>query len=169
MKRLVAIIVLLVSASTFAAQYARLNDQTGQLYDRTDGHAVAIAGRIVFWPDAATLNAAEYYVVPTVTGAVSRWSLADGRLVPEYAPPPPPAPVQYSKLKILRAVNSLGLYDTFAAFLGTLSPYQQECWACAQVVATDDSDFAQVLAAIPAALGITQEQVEALLAECIAD
>ena len=106
MKRIIALIILLVSTSTLA-QYARLNEQSGQLYDRTDGHAVAIDGRIVFWPDEGTLSEAGYYAVPSVTGAVARWSLVDGRLVPEYAPPPE-RPKTISKLDLLLALNEMG-------------------------------------------------------------
>ena len=162
------ILAILIAISAFAAQYARLNEQGGQLYDRTDGHAVAIDGRMVFWPDADTLESAGYYAVPPVTNAVLRWSLVDGRLVPEYAPPPPPVPVEYSKHDIIEELYAADLYDRFADFIDSLPRVQRDLWQNSLVIASDDPVFSQVLLAIPAVLGITQDEVDEILSRCIA-
>lgn len=161
MKRILALIILLISTSVFAAQYARLNDQTGQLYARTDGHAVVIDGRIVFWPDEESLGAAGYYAVPAVTVAVASWSLVDGRLVPEYAPPPE-RPKTISKLDLLLALNEMGKVDTFFAWLDASG--LRVFWDAAQDLSTDHPLCEQALSGVQEALGLSDAEVAAVLA-----
>lgn len=82
----------------------------------------------------------------------------------EDAPPPPPR--TFSKLKIYAALAQAGLWDALVAWLNTqtfegINAYT--AFMLAQDLVEDHPMFAQWLAAAKAALGVTDEQVEAIL------
>lgn len=68
-------------------------------------------------PTEEILNLAGYYLVPEIPDGKMAvyWDLIDGRLVPtlEDLPPPPPVVRKISKLNLVTALKSRGLYDYF--------------------------------------------------------
>lgn len=83
----------------------------------------------------------------------------------EDAPPPPPR--TFSKLKLYAALAQAGLWDALVAWLNTqtfegINAYT--AFMLAQDLVEDHPMFAQWLAAAKTALGVTDEQVEAILA-----
>ena len=83
----------------------------------------------------------------------------------EDAPPPPPR--TFSKLKLYAALAQAGLWDALVAWLNTqtfegINAYT--AFMLAQDLAEDHPMFAQWLALAKAALGVTDEQAEAILA-----
>ena len=87
------------------------------------------------------------------------------RWIYEDAPPPPPR--QFSKLKIVAALTTAGVWSQTKAFIEQQGLY--DLYLAAQDFAEDNTYFTQGKAALQTALGWTDEQVEELLAQCLAD
>lgn len=83
----------------------------------------------------------------------------------EDAPPPPPR--TFSKLKLYAALAQMGLWDPLVAWLNTQTFEGVNAYTAfmlAQDLVEDHPMFEQWLAAAKAALGVTDEQAEAILA-----
>lgn len=83
----------------------------------------------------------------------------------EDAPPPPPR--TFSKLKLYAALAQMGLWDPLVAWLNTQTFEGVNAYTAfmlAQDLVEDHPMFEQWLAAAKVALGVTDEQAEAILA-----
>lgn len=133
--------------------------------------AIRIGGAVVCNPTPAQYEAAGYkrvvdtppqtdashYAVPT------GWSEQGGEIVRQYevrAYPPPP-PRTFSKLRIVAALTSAGVWDAVKQLLIERSLY--DLFLAAQDFREDNEFFAQGKTALQTALGWTDEQVEAVL------
>lgn len=148
------------------------------------------AGGIVYAPSAVKLDAriylhptAEQYAVvgylPVVDEApagvpqgkhaeAGAWEEADGAIRRVYAvvDDPPPPPRTFSKLKCVAALAEAGVWPEVKAWLDSAGLY--DLYLAAQDFAEDNEYFVQGLSALKPALGWTDGQVEALLAQCVA-
>ena len=99
-----------------------------------------------------------HYAVPT------GWT-RDGetwRRVYEVRELPPPPPRTFSKLRIVSALTDAGVWDSVKQLLIDRGLY--DLYLAAQDFRDDNEDFKRGKAALQAALGWTDEQVEAVLA-----
>ena len=78
---------------------------------------------------------------------------------------PPPAPRTFSKLKVVAALTSAGVWPQVKAWIEQAGLY--DLYLAAQDFAEDNEYFAQGLAALKPVVGWTDEQVEELLAQCV--
>ena len=99
--------------------------------------------------------------------AGTRYEARDGRVVAVYDfSPIPRAPRVFSKLYLVMVLKKRGLWTRF---LCTLSEFGLEDeWNAAQDVAEDFPGFADFAARIGTALGLTDAEVEEILAEAVA-
>lgn len=81
----------------------------------------------------------------------------------EDAPPPPPR--QFSKLKIVAALTAQGVWPQVKAFIEQAGLY--DLYLAAQDFAEDNEYFTQGRQQLQTALGWTDEQVEAVLAQAV--
>ena len=84
-----------------------------------------------------------------------------------YEDAPPPAPRTFSKLKLYAALAQAGLWDALVAWLNTQTfkgINAHTAFMLAQDLAEDNPLFDQWLTAAKTALGVTDEQAEAILA-----
>ena len=108
--------------------------------------------------DTPPTTDAAHYAVPT------GWVEQGGEIVRQYevrAYPPPP-PRVFSKLRIVAALTTAGVWDSVKQLLIERSLY--DLFLAAQDFREDNEYFAQGKAALQTALGWTDEQVEAVLA-----
>ena len=70
----------------------------------------------------------------------------------------------YSKYKLLTAIHAAGKSTEFFAFIDTLPRFQQEAWYAANELKSNDPLMLGLLPALPAALGVTQETINTVLA-----
>lgn len=108
---------------------------------------------------------AAHYAVPTGWELHEPYDIADERCwlrVYEVRAYPPPPPRVFSKLRIVAALTSAGVWDAVKQLLIERSLY--DLFLAAQDFAEDNEYFTQGKAALQAALGWTDEQVEAVLA-----
>lgn len=95
------------------------------------------------------------------------YELVDSAWVPQYryedAPPPPPR--IFSKLKVVAALTSAGVWPTVKQFIIDADIY--DLYLAAQEFAEDNEYFTQGKSALQQALGWTDEQVEAILAASV--
>ena len=134
--------------------------------------AIRIGGAVVCNPTDAQYEAAGYKRVvdtPPQTDAAhyavpTGWAEQGGEIVRQYEvreyPPPPPR--TFSKLRIVAALTSAGVWDAVKQLLIERSLY--DLFLAAQDFAEDNEYFAQGKAALQTALGWTDAQVEAVLA-----
>lgn len=78
---------------------------------------------------------------------------------------PPPAPRTFSKLKVVAALTSAGVWPQVKAWIEANGLY--DLYLAAQDFAEDNEYFVSGRAALAASLGWTDEQVEALLSQCV--
>jgi hypothetical protein len=134
--------------------------------------AVRIGAAVVCNPTPAQYEAAGYKRVidsPPTTDAAHYavpigWAEIGGEIVRQYevrAYPPPP-PRVFSKLRIVAALTSAGVWDSVKQLLIERSLY--DLFLAAQDFAEDNEFFAQGRTALQSDLGWTDEQVEAVLA-----
>lgn len=80
---------------------------------------------------------------------------------------PPPGPRVFSKLKIVSALMAANLWDQAKAYIEGAGLY--DLYLAAVTFREDNPYFAQGLAALQAALGVPDVQVEEILAASVAD
>ena len=101
---------------------------------------------------------AAHYAVPT------GWAEQGGEIVPQYEvrelPPPPPR--TFSKLRIVAALTTAGVWESVKQLLIERGLY--DLFLAAQDFREDNEYFENGKAALQTALGWTDEQVEAVLA-----
>lgn len=73
----------------------------------------------------------------------------------------------FSKLKIYSVLRSEGYWPRVKAYLEANDLW--DAFVLAQVVSEQDPQFSDGMAALKAELGLTDEQVEAVLSQCVAD
>lgn len=73
----------------------------------------------------------------------------------------------FSKLKVVKAAMGLGVWETVKAFLVERGYW--DLFLVAQDFKGSDSDFASGREAVKTLLGWTDEQVEAVLEQCVAE
>ena len=104
-----------------------------------------------------------YYAVPT------DYEVRGGEIVRVYEEraiePPTPPPTRYSKLRLIVAAKKRGKWDAIKSFIET-GGYWDE-WLVCQYLADDYEGFADIKARAANALGMTAEEVDAMLAEAI--
>ena len=92
----------------------------------------------------------EYRALPRTYGQTTNitesWALAHGwRKGEKTIPDPPPPPHRYSKLRLHRALDAAGIWETI---WHALTDAQRIYWQEAQELADDDPEFAVALAAL---------------------
>lgn len=78
---------------------------------------------------------------------------------------PPPPPREFSKLKVVAALTSAGVWPQVKAYIEQNGLY--DLYLAAQDFREDNPYFLQGLTALKPVVGWTDEQVEALLAQCV--
>ncbi|MGN0846440.1 MAG: hypothetical protein ACI4RA_03535 [Kiritimatiellia bacterium] len=141
--------------------------------------ALAVAGGVVVNPSAATYAAngwlpnEETRAEPPdgMVAVSSAWTTDGARNVRvwEYAPAPRRAR-RFSKLRLYAALARAGLWDGLVEWLKTqtvdgINAYT--AFELAQDLTEDDEMFAPFIKGAKSALGVTDEQVEAILAACV--
>ena len=137
-----------------------------------------IDGQMIVHPSAAQYGLIGAYPLRTVTPPTppeGKIAVPDGyELVDsawqqawkfEDAPPPPPR--TFSKLKLYAALAQMGLWDALVAWLNTQTFEGVNAYTAfmlAQDLVEDHPMFEQWLTAAKTALGVTDEQAEAILA-----
>ena len=140
------------------------NRTTGQvvvgLHARTDAERPACGWwRIVETPKPGIVFSNEYWAVTGYTFTNSVAYQAWGRKWRAVKP------VKSSRLAIYMALKELGKWDAAEAFMRANGLY--EPFMFAQEISSDHPQFVAVKAQVAAALGLTIEQVDALLKECV--
>ena len=156
-----------------------LNRKYGKLMDGAIAYApielLADAGLIIN-PTAANYVAAGY--LPVLDAPATRegfyavptgWEEKDGVIVRTYEEraiePPTPPPTRYSKLRLIVAAKKRGKWDAIKSFIETAGYWDE--WLVCQYLADDYEGFADIKARAANALGMTAEEVDAMLAEAI--
>ena len=81
---------------------------------------------------------------------------------------PPPPPRVFSKLKVIEKADELGLATELIEMLrGNALLYEK--WSAAVNLREDNASFASGLALVKQATGLTDEQIDGILAACVAD
>lgn len=138
-----------------------------------DGHLVNIAN-----PKPDVLVANGYHTLadePTPTPPEGKVAVFDGYALDEtdgkwhaqyhVEDAPPPMPRKFSKLKCVVALTRAGVWDAVKAYIEQAGLY--DLYLAAQDFAEDNDYFTQGKAQLQTALGWDDEQVEAILAECV--
>ena len=130
------------------------------LHARTDAEKAACGWwRIVATPKPGIVASNEYWTVGgyafTNGTAVTEWEKRWRKV----------QPVKYSRLSIYMALKELGKWDAAEAFMRANGLY--EPFMFAQEISSDHPQFIAVKAQVAEALGLTIEQVDALLKECV--
>lgn len=73
----------------------------------------------------------------------------------------------FSKFKLFAKIRELGYWTQVKAYLEANDLW--DAFVLAQVVSEQDAGFIEGLAKVKATLGLTDEQVEAILSACVAD
>jgi hypothetical protein len=81
---------------------------------------------------------------------------------------PPPPPRSLSKVKLMRALKARSLWLPVKAFIEASEDYADE-WALSTTLDEDNALIVSAVAALKAQLGLTDEQVEAILAASVAE
>ena len=147
--------------------YAQVSNS--QLVNATEGHSLHRGdGSVVSNPTAEQLAAEGFYPVPAIPAGkmATSWSLVDGSLVPVLADAPKAARV-FSKMKLVAALTKLGYWPQVKSYIEAQG--LTDLYLAAQVVAEDNDYFVAGLAAVKQTLGLTDEQIESVLANCIAE
>ena len=99
--------------------------------------------------------------------AATRYVVQEDRVVAVYEyEPVPKAPRVFSKLYLVMALKKRGLFEQFMVVVRAAQLEAE--WGAAQDIAEDFTGFADYEAQIGAALGLTDSQVEEILAEAVA-
>ena len=130
------------------------------LHARTDAEKAACGWwRIVATPKPGIVASNEYW-------AVGGYAFTNGTAVTEWEKRwRKVQPVKYSRLSIYMALKELGKWDAAEAFMRANGLY--EPFMFAQEISSDHPQFIAVKAQVAEALGLTIEQVDALLKECV--
>ena len=103
-----------------------------------------------------------------------RFAIVDNKCVAVYtyvdAPPAPPR--TFSKLKLYAALSAAGLWDSLKTWLESQTYEGMNAWTAfslAQDLSEGNAMFGAWFAAAKTALGVTDEQAEAILAQCVAE
>lgn len=99
-------------------------------------------------------DGAEYRTLPrtwhNVTNITPVWAFSHGwRAESRDIPDPPPPPHRYSKLRLHRALDAAGIWETI---WHALTDAQRTYWTEAQELATDDAEFAVALSTLRGAI-----------------
>ncbi|MBQ1429499.1 MAG: hypothetical protein IIZ06_07505 [Kiritimatiellae bacterium] len=150
-------------------------DSTTKRLTRAPDPAI-IDGRMIVHPTAAMYASINAYPLGDTTpptppeGKIvvqDGYELDFGEWRPHWvfddAPPPPPR--VFSKLKIVAALTTAGVWAQAKEYIETAGLY--DLYLAAQDFAEDNPYFAQGRAALQTALGWTDEQVEAVLAAAV--
>jgi|GEM_PF-2891353 len=81
---------------------------------------------------------------------------------------PPPPPRSLSKVKLMRALKARSLWLPVKAFIEASENYADE-WALSTTLDEDNALIVSAVAALKAQLGLTDEQVETILAASVAE
>ena len=81
---------------------------------------------------------------------------------------PPPPPRSLSKVKLMRALKARSLWIPVKAFIEASEDYADE-WSLSTTLDEDNALIVSAVAALKAQLGLTDEQVEAILAASVAE
>lgn len=140
------------------------NRTTGQvvvgLHARTDAERAACGWwRIVKTPKPGIVFSNEYWAVTGYTFTNSVAYQAWGKKWRKVRP------VKYSRLSIYAVLSHLGKWELAEAWMKEQGLYT--AFMLAQEISSDHPLFMTVKAQVAEALGLTQEQVDALLKECI--
>lgn len=130
------------------------------LHNRTDAEKAACGWwRIVETPKPGIVLSNEYWAATGYTFtnylAYTAWEKKWRKV----------KPVKYSRLSIYMALRDMGKWDVAETFMKANGLY--EPFMFAQEISSDHPLFASVKAQVAVALGLTEEQVDALLKECI--
>lgn len=130
------------------------------LHMRTDAERAACGWwRIVATPKPGIVASNEYWTVGGYTFtngiAVTEWEKRWRKV----------KPVKYSRLSIYMVLKELGKWDAAEAFMRANGLYDPFMFA--QEISSDHPQFVAVKAQVAEALGLTIEQVDALLKECV--
>lgn len=99
----------------------------------------------------------------------ARYAVADGRIVQswvEVANPPPP-PRVFSKRKLYRALSAAEVWAPAKSYMEQAGCWED--WEYATTLDEDDPLLVAAIAALKAQLGLTDEQIEAILAASVAE
>lgn len=99
----------------------------------------------------------------------ARYAVADGRIVQswvEVANPPPP-PRVFSKRKLYRALSAAEVWTGAKAYMEQAGVWED--WEYATTLDEDDPLLVAAVNALKTQLGLTDEQVEAILAASVAE
>lgn len=81
---------------------------------------------------------------------------------------PPSPPRSLSKVRLMRALKARGLWLPVKAFIEASEDYADE-WTLSTTLDEDNALIVSAIAALKAQLGLTDEQVEAILAASVAE
>lgn len=159
-----------------ATRYYTLNTATTPATLLPLALPIAVDGRLVLHPTPA--QAAQHGAYPRADDAPPTppegkvavpdgWEARDGawRRTYRHEDAPPAPPRVFSKLKVVAALMDVGVWPKVKAWIEEAGLY--DIYLAAQDFAEDNEYFAQGLAALKPVAGWTDEQVEALLAQCV--
>ena len=100
----------------------------------------------------------------------ARYAVEDGRIKQSWVEvqDPPPPPRSLSKVKLMRALKARSLWLTVKAFIAAREDYSDE-WELSTTLDEDNELVVAAVAALKAQLGLTDEQVEQILAASVAE
>lgn len=85
----------------------------------------------------------------------------------KYEDAPPPPPRTFSKRKLYNAFKRRAYWNVVRSFIESQGVWDD--WSFATTLDEDDPLMVAAVAGLTATLGLTQEQMETILAECVAD
>ena len=99
----------------------------------------------------------------------ARYAVADGRIVQSWVEVenPPPPPRVFSKRKLYRALSAAEVWTPAKAYMEQAGCWED--WEYATTLDEDDPLLVAAVAALKTQLGLTDEQVEAILAASVAE
>ena len=161
--------------------YAHLIDQT-TISTNPPRSAIIDGAQVVGELPEAYLNSQKWYRLDTTPApetqdgyhAEPRYAYdsdeAPTRIVQswEVVQDPPAPPRSLSKVKLMRALKSRELWAPVKAFIAASEDYADE-WELSTTLDEDNELIVSAVAALKAQLGLTDEQVEEILAASVAD
>lgn len=99
----------------------------------------------------------------------ARYAVADGRIVQSWVEvqDPPPPPRVFSKRKLYRALSAADVWAPAKAYMEQAGVWED--WEYATTLDEDDPLLVAAVNALKTQLGLTDEQVEAILAASVAE
>lgn len=161
--------------------YARLISETA--IDTSVPRSAVIDGRLVTGElPELYLNSQGYYRVDELPGPIPqegyhlepRYAYDDAehptRIVQSWVQveDPPPPPRSLSKVRLMRALKARELWFPVKSFIQASEDYSDE-WELSTTLDEDNELIVSAIAALKAQLGLTDEQVEAILAASVAE